>query len=71
MDIFEQAKKMDADYYDHHTGYIYHIQEYNRIKRFGLPNIHGGMRVSDAVTGEFIGIVREPKETKKEETSKA
>ena len=37
MDIYEQAKRMNADHYDSHTGYIYHIMEYNRAVQFGLP----------------------------------
>ena len=56
MDIFEQAAKMDADYYDPHTGNIYLIQEYNRAKRFGLPTL--GIRVVGP-DGNIIGIVRE------------
>ena len=30
-DIYEYAKEYDADYYDIKNGYIYHVQEYNRI----------------------------------------
>lgn len=56
MDIFEQAKKFDADYLDMHTGYIYKIQAYNRAKRLGLPT--PGIEVYDS-DGNFIGIVRE------------
>ena len=56
MDIFEQAKKMDADYYDIHTGYTYLIQEYNRAKRFGLPTL--GIRVLGP-DGKIIGMVTE------------
>ena len=56
MDIFEQAKKMpNADYYDMHTGYVYHISDYTRAKKFGLPT--EGIRVS--YNGQLIGIVRE------------
>lgn len=52
MDIYEQAKRMNADYYDMHTGYIYHIMEYNRAVQFGLPT--PGIRVScDGVTIGF------------------
>ena len=29
MDIYEYAKMFDADYYDHKTGNIYKIQNYN------------------------------------------
>lgn len=59
MDIFEQAEKFDADYYDPHTGYIYCIQQYNRCKKLGLPNPYGGMLVMD-IDGNTIGVVREP-----------
>lgn len=52
MDIYEQAKKVNADYYDTHTGYIYHITEYNRAVQFGLPT--PGIHVScDGVTIGF------------------
>jgi hypothetical protein len=56
MDIFEYAKQFDADYYDQHTGYIYHVQEYNRAKRFGLPDF--GIRVTDD-EGNHVGYCRE------------
>jgi len=56
MDIFKYAQEYDADYMDMHTGYIYHVQEYNRAKKFGLPTI--GIRVSDD-EGNNIGYVRE------------
>ena len=59
MDIFEQARTMDADYLDMATGYIYHIQQYNRCKKLGLPNLYGGILVTDSCTGEIIGVVRE------------
>ena len=54
MDIYKYASKFDADYYDPHTGYIYHVQEYNRAIRFGLPTI--GIRVSE--NGVTIGYAR-------------
>ena len=57
MDIFEQAKKMDVDYLDHNTGYIYQIQDYNKAKKLGLPT--EGIHVYDT-SGNYIGIVREP-----------
>lgn len=53
MDIYEQAKKDNADYYDPFSGYIYKIQEYNRIKENGLPP-YPGIRIFD-VYGNFIG----------------
>lgn len=56
MDIFEQAKKFDADYYDQHTGYIYKIQEYNHRKRMGIPAI--GIEVYD-FEGNCIGTILE------------
>ena len=60
MDIFELAKTYgEADYFDMNTGNIYLIAEYNRAKRFGLPNVFGGIRVADSVTGKIIGVVRE------------
>lgn len=55
MDIYKQAQEMDADYYDMNTGYTYHIQEYNRMKKFF--NIDGKIRVSDS-TGKTIGYAR-------------
>lgn len=33
FNIYQQAKEMNADYYDHHTGYTYRIQDYNA----GIP----------------------------------
>lgn len=57
MDIFKQAAKMDADYYDFSTGHIYLIQEYNKAKRLGLPT--EGIKVVDSLTKQVIGIVRE------------
>lgn len=54
MDIFEYAKTHDADYYDFHTGYIYHVSDYNRAVRFGLPT--EGIVVSE--NGKIIGVVR-------------
>ena len=63
MDIFELAEVYgEADYLDINTGYIYLIEEYNRAKRFGLPNVYGGIRVADSVTGEIVGVVKEGEE---------
>ena len=56
MDIFEYAKTMNADYYDFHTGYIYHVQEYNRSKSFGFPV----KKIRVSLDGETIGYVSEP-----------
>ena len=58
MDIFEFAKRNNCDYYDFHTGYTYHVQEYNRAKKFGLPT--SGIRVT--LDNRNIGVVREPKQ---------
>ena len=56
MDIFDQVKKMPyADYLDMHTGYIYHIHEYTKLKELGLPV--DGIKVS--YNGKLIGVVRE------------
>lgn len=58
MDIFEQARLFpNADYYDFHTGLIYHIQEYTKAKKMGLPT--NGIRISSASDGETIGYVKE------------
>lgn len=40
IDIYELAKNplyQYADYYDMHTGNVYHTAAYNRAKSFGLP----------------------------------
>ena len=40
LDIYELAKDpiyQNADYYDMHSGNVYHTAQYNRAKRFGLP----------------------------------
>ena len=60
MDIFKWAEENDyiADYYDHNTGYIYHVKEYgNALKFFGidLP-----MKVTD-INGNVIGHVHKEK----------
>lgn len=57
MDIYKQAKEMDADYYDPSTGYIYKIEAYNRAIRFGLPTM--GINIVDSNSGELIGYARE------------
>ena len=59
MDIWNFARSVDfgADYLDPNTGYIYHIMEYGRAKKFGLPDVYGGIRVSE--NGVTIGVVRE------------
>lgn len=61
FDIFQQAREMNADYYDMHTGYTYAIQDFNA----GLTP--RGINVSDQY-GRFIGFVKDP--TYKEEALK-
>ena len=69
MDIFEQAAACpNADYYDMWTGNTYHIAEYTRAKRFGLPNL--GIRVTDQF-GNELGYVREREETPSSVESKS
>lgn len=55
MDIYEYAKMFDADYYDHKTGNIYKIQNYNKAVRLGLPT--KGIEVYDCY-GNFLGIAK-------------
>ena len=57
MDIYKYAESINynADYHDHHTGYIYHIQEYGRCIKFGLPTV--GIKISDS-SGNLIGVAR-------------
>lgn len=64
MNIWDQVKEMPlADYYDIHSGYIYHIAEYTNAKKFGLPSPcklrfgYDGIIVSE--NGHIIGCVRE------------
>ena len=55
--IFEIAETYgEADYFDMHTGYTYHIAAWKRAKRFGLPNL--GIAVTDE-SGKLIGYVHE------------
>lgn len=55
MDIYEYAKKYDADYMDMSTGYIYKVQAYNHDKKMGLPT--PGIPVVDS-TGNLIGYAK-------------
>lgn len=57
MDIYAYAESIGyaADYMDPHTGYIYHIQDYGRALRFGLPT--PGIVVSDS-DGTILGVAR-------------
>ena len=55
FDIYQYAEKNPhADYMDMHTGYIYHIADYMRAKRFGLPT--PGIAVSE--NGKIIGYAQ-------------
>ena len=36
-DIYEYADEYNADYYDMNTGKTFHVQDYNRLRRMGLP----------------------------------
>ena len=56
MNIYEQAKEMNADFYDYRTGYTYLIQEYNRAVKLGLPT--EGIRVMDS-DGNIIGVAKQ------------
>ena len=58
MDIYEQAKTMNADYYDMATGYIYRIQEYNNELK---SNPGARIKVVD-LDGNLIGYARRIKE---------
>ena len=55
MDIYEYAKKFDADYIDQ-QGNIYKIQSYNRAIKLGLPT--RGIEVYD-YDNNFIGVARQ------------
>ena len=61
MDIYAYAESIDygADYLDMHTGYIYHIQEYGRALKMGLPT--PGILVTDG-EGNELGYAKK-KET--------
>ena len=55
FDIYKYAEENPyADYMDMHTGYIYHIADYMRAKRFGLPT--PGIAVSE--NGKIIGYAQ-------------
>jgi len=56
MDIYEWAKSHDADYMDPTTGYIYKVQEYNRMKKFF--GIDSDIKVVDSMTGQLVGYAR-------------
>ena len=44
---------LNVDFNDMNTGYLFHIQDYNRSKRFGLPV--NGIRVTIIGTTEIVG----------------
>ena len=55
MDIYEQAKLMNADYYEYQTGYIYKIQDYNKEKE---TNPDARIAVVDSLSGELLGYAK-------------
>lgn len=57
MDIYAYAKETDyaADYYDYTSGRIYHIQDYGKALKNGLPT--PGIAVSE--NGQIIGYAQE------------
>lgn len=59
MNIYDYAKKNNADYYDPHTGYIFKVQDYNACVNFGLPT--KGIAVYDS-EDKFVGYARKDKE---------
>lgn len=59
MDIYEQAKIMNADYYDFRTGNIYKIQEYNKMK---LIDPDARIRVTDS-EGNTLGYAIKKEES--------
>ena len=56
MDIYKWAEEHDADYMDPTTGYIYKVQEHNRMKKFF--GIDSDIKVVDSMTGQLIGYAR-------------
>ena len=58
MDIFKYAEEFDADYYDPEKCQIYKVQNYNRIKKLGIPNNVPGIEVTD-LDGNTIGYIPE------------
>ena len=59
-DIYEYAKEYDADYYDIKNGYIYHVQEYNRLVGLGIKNAE--IRITDEF-GNHVGYAKRIKES--------
>lgn len=60
MDIFKYAEEFEADYYDPVNFVIYKVQNYNRSKRFGIPNNVPGIEIVD-LDGNSIGYIPENK----------
>ena len=58
--IYEYAKEYDADYYDIKNGYIYHVQEYNRLVGLGIKNAE--IRITDEF-GNHVGYAKRIKES--------
>lgn len=56
MDIYKYAEEHDADYMDMSTGYIYKVQEHNKLKK--LFDIDADIKVVDSMTGRLIGYAR-------------
>lgn len=54
-DIYEYAKEFDADYYDMKRGYLYHVQEYNRLVGLGVTDAK--IKVTD-IFGNLIGYAK-------------
>lgn len=54
MDIYRQAEKMNADYLDPSSGYIYKIQDYNKEKKL---NPEAKIKVV-SLDGKVIGYAR-------------
>ena len=55
FDIYAYAEENPlADYMDMHTGYIYHIADYMRAKRFGLPT----PGIAESENGKIIGYAQ-------------
>ena len=57
MDIYDIINMYgeNADYFDLQTGYTFHIEGYFRNKRLGLPDIYGGILVTD-YNGNIVGV---------------
>lgn len=58
MDIFKWAEDYNygADYMDPNTGYVYHLQEYGKLMKSGLPY---EKKVKVTCGGKLIGYVED------------